>query len=83
MQLKLQKKKKKEKQRWINRLRRGADALDPIEQEVMPLSYKFTLIPAPSPAIHLTRMNAISPSISDSRPAVHTHAPQKCTYTDR
>lgn len=76
MQLKLLKKKKQ----CINRLQRGADALDSIKQEVMPLSYKFTLIPAtPHLSISLS-LDTISLSISHSLPPAHMRPQDACAH---
>lgn len=55
--------KKSKKKQCINRLQRGADSPDPIEQEVMPLSYKFTLIPA-TPQLSISLAQTLSLSLS-------------------
>lgn len=55
----------------INRLQRGAAGGDCIGPEVMPCSYKRTLIPATSQLLQLTCTNAISQAISHCLPAAH------------
>lgn len=66
-------KKKKEGEKSIYRLQRGADALDYIKQQLVPLSYKLTLIPATTPAILLSWTQSIV--VSSHCPHTHTHAP--------
>lgn len=63
----------------VHRLKRKADALDSIEQQRMPLSYKFTLILA-TPQLSSLLAWTLSLCLSHSLPAAHMH-PQIHVHT--